>query len=160
MSESIEASGSKLCANLVGASLSGSFIAYEVLWRKSDGPYHYDELLKYVLFAVGSYASAALLVHASRRSKFMRKVPSWILVAVLGSMILVGCFVVSHTVFMLSHPDPWDHEGGVSFPQKILAELQRAVPFVSMFTVIYSLLALPIMAAVYYSASLIQWARR
>jgi amino acid transporter len=103
-----------------------------------------------VLLAIGSYSVMALLLPALK-SRPLRRIPNWILIVVLGSIVFYFCIHLVDTVtyawrFRYTQPE-------LSLARYILSYIWEFGIGLFFVTIIDSILALPIMAAVHYLGS-------
>lgn len=73
--------------DLIGAIVTGLCVGFILAWTRSSGDeFHIHAFIKIILLAVFSYSLVALLL-IRWKSRPMRKVPNWILIALVGSFI-------------------------------------------------------------------------
>lgn len=136
--------------DLLGAIACGYLIGAFQQHVSDSGEYIPGNFVRCVLLAIGSYSSVALLL-PTLKSNPLRRVPNWMLIVLLGSAIFYLCIHLVDTVtyaytFRYTQPE-------VSLPRYILSYVWEFGGGLFLVTIIDSILALPVMAAVHYLGS-------
>jgi F0F1-type ATP synthase assembly protein I len=135
---------SSIALDYIGAIASGLCIGYLIAkTRHSDGIYVADSL-KSVLLAIGSYAVAALLIHALKQP-IIPRVPRWILIAITGT-------IIAHLSIILipNEIDEWMFREQAGLLGYLFTRLQSIAFYFLVFIVIISPIALIIMGLIRY----------
>jgi hypothetical protein len=127
--------------DLLGAVTAGLFIGYERQRLADSGEYLPDKILISVLIAGGSYLLAFVLCNGRK----LFKLPSWFLVAVVGSAI---CFLNLHVIKYAI--DNWSYRESDSVVAYLAAQLSHYVVGFFILTPIYSIIALFIIGAAHF----------
>ena len=127
--------------DLLGAVSAGLFIGYERQRLADSGEYLPNKVLVSILIAAGSYFLA--FVFCNRRNIW--RLPSWFIVAVVGSAV---CFLNLHVIKYAF--DNWGYRESDSVAAYLAAQLQHYVGGFFIITPIYSIIALFIIGAAHF----------
>lgn len=119
--------------DFIGVSLAGLLIGYERQLLADSGQYDFNKVFVSMLIAGSSYMLAFVLFH---RSQSLR-VPSWILVSVVGSIL---CFLNLHVIKFVI--DNWSNGNTFNLKNYIIGFF--------IITPIYSFIALIIVGTIHY----------
>lgn len=141
-------------ADLIGALVSGLFVGIIHAWtRSSGGEIYAPAFISTLLLVVGSYSVVALLL-PQWRDRPICKIPNWVLIAVVGSLIsFLSVNLIPDVQYI------WRFKESSVIGYASGAILEEMIDLV-LSTAIDSLIALPIMGTVHYLARRARTTRR
>lgn len=133
-------------ADLIGALVAGLVVGSIHAWtRSSGGEIYAPAFISTLLLAVGSYSVVALLLPQWRDGS-ASKIPNWVLIAVVGSLI---CFLSINLIPEVQYIWRFKDSSVIGYASGAIVE--EMIDFV-LSSAIDSLIALPIMGTVHYLA--------
>ena len=152
-----------LRSNLLGALLAGLAVGYE-LWMQSVSSYRPQYRLRdYAVnagLAITCYIAATFLVWRVYWKGLIVRLPHWAIASLTGSTLIVVYALVVHYITMATHPEAWAFELKQPIREMLLKEAMSSLGFSLLFTVLYSTIALPIMAIIHYGARMLSLSRK
>jgi hypothetical protein len=133
--------------DLLGALVCGFLIGAFQQRTADSGEFFWSSFIRCVLLGMASYSIVALLLLAWR-SRPVRRLPNWLLIIVFGSGIF---YFAIHLVDTLTYAVKFRYtQPELSTSQYVFSYLQEFILGLLFVTVMDSVLALPIMGAIYY----------
>jgi len=130
--------------NFVGAIVSGLCVGFILAWtRSSGGEIYFGIFIKFILLAICSYLVVALLL-PQWKGISKRKVPNWVIIAIIGSLInFLSVNIIPDVEYIWRFKD----SSVVGYASGAIRE-----EFIKLIlsTFIDSLIALPIMGTIHY----------
>jgi hypothetical protein len=144
-----------LRANLIGASLAGLAVGY-ALWMESvssyEPVYRIKDYAENAAIALTCYVAATFLVHHLLLKGLRATSTRWAVIALTGSILIVGYTLLIHYIVMATHPEAWASDLKQPISKVLFRETTSALGFSLVFTSLYTITALPIMAIIHYGA--------
>jgi hypothetical protein len=110
---------------------------------QNRGQFNFLAYARFILLAAGAYLTIALILHWVWTGRFRRLLPSWILIAVFGSLLFV-CLRLTPGIIK-GWNDPYRSE--TSFLEYISTEIDAARSVI----IVLSLITLPVTGLVHYT---------
>lgn len=129
--------------DFIGALIAGMCIGFFLAWTRADDGIDLREFTGFIFLGVCSYEVAALLLPLSK-GKHLREVPNWILISIAGSLIY---FVAAHLAPSVRYIWQFRESNVVG---SVSEEIVEQIITLVMLTVLYSLIALPIVGMIHY----------
>lgn len=140
-----------LFVDLLGAIASASCMAAIThMLHSNDGAYFQRLWVRDFFIALACYSAVALLLHRYWRGNLRRMVPSWSIIAVMGTLLFVNVSSLPAMVIAWKN-----HGGGTAF-----AFVRFAVAWVlsqTTLVAVFSIVALLVTSAIYYANSAVRW---
>jgi multisubunit Na+/H+ antiporter MnhB subunit len=128
--------------DLIGAIVSGLFVGSILAWTRFSGDeLHLGPFITLILMAIGSYLIVALVL-SQWKKRPIRKVPNWILIAVVGSLIT---FISINLLPDLAYIWRFRDSSVIGYAS---GQMQEEIIRLTLNTILDSLIALPTMAVI------------
>jgi hypothetical protein len=129
---------------LLGASAAGACTGFLLGWTRNSGDLYSADFKKAVVLSTICYFVAGLSLSLTGRSR-MFKVPVWLLIAILGS-------VLSFTTIVLvpNEIDTWRLNPDVGLVAFLVSQFKEAITDLIINVIVDSFIAIPIMAVFHF----------